>query len=105
MGSKNKKIRTEQIEKYQQLLNKRKTELENKGLETELINKDKTVKHFKAEIKRTKNAIAFIVKREQTIQDTKKTKAEKSSKPAGEKKSKKDVSKDDKNKKNKKTSK
>ncbi len=88
MGSKNKEIRTEQIEKYQQLLNKRTEELEKSGLQTDQINKDKHVKHLKAEIKRTKNAIAFIDKREQTKKDAKKTKADKAAKPAAENKSK-----------------
>ena len=66
-----------QIEKYQQLLNSRTAKLEEKGFTTDEIKKDRSVKHFKAEIKRTKNAVSSINKRDQTIQETKTAKAEK----------------------------
>ena len=85
MGSKQKETRTEQIEKYQQLLNSRTAELEKNGFKTVEINKDRSVKHYKAEIKRTKNAVSFINKRDQTIQETKTAKAEKKSKKEGTK--------------------
>ena len=85
MGSKQKETRTEQIEKYQQLLNSRTAELEEKGFKTDEIKKDRSVKHYNAEIKRTKNAISIINKRDQTIQETKTAKAEKKSKKEGNK--------------------
>src|SRR5210317_1549145 len=89
MTSKNKDTRSEQIVKFQQELEKKKAELEKDGLKDEEINKDKTVKHLKAEIRRTKNAIAFIENREKTLQEAKKDKTDKANKPATDKKSKK----------------
>ena len=64
MTSKNKDARTAQIEKYKAQLEKKKAELEKGGLKADEINKDKTVKHLKAEIRRTRNAIAFIEKKQ-----------------------------------------
>jgi len=105
MGSKHKEIRTEQIGKYQQLLNKRIGELEKNGLQKDEINKDKHIKHLKAEIKRAKNAITFIDKREQTKQEANKAKVDKANKPAAKKESKKKEPKKEKSKKSKKTDK
>jgi hypothetical protein len=105
MTSKNKDTRAAQIEKYQGQLEKKKADLEKDGLKTEEINKDKTVKHLKAEIRRTKNAIAFIENREKTLQESKKAKADKASKPESDKKgknSKKQEPKEEKSKKSKK---
>jgi hypothetical protein len=89
MTSKNKDTRAAQIEKYQGQLEKKKADLEKECLKAEEINKDKTVKHLKAEIRRTKNAIAFIENREKTLQKAKKAKADKANKPATDKKDKK----------------
>ena len=89
MASKNKEIRASQIEKYQGQLEKKKAKLGKDGLKPEEINKDKTVKHLKAEIRRTKNAIAFIDNREKTFQEAQKAKADKANKPATDKKDKK----------------
>ena len=105
MASKNKDTRAAQIKKYQGQLEKKKAELEKEGYKAEEINKDKTVKHLKAEIRRTKNAIAFIENREKTLQAAKKTKEDKANKPAAdkkEKKPKKDEPKEEKSKKSKK---
>jgi len=105
MTSKNKDTRAAQIEKYQGQLEKKKAALEKDGLKTEEINKDKTVKHLKAEIRRTKNAIAFIEDREKTFQKAKKAKADKANKPAEgtkDKKGKKEEPKKEKSKKSKK---
>ena len=88
MTSKNKDTRAAQIEKYQGQLEKKKAGLEKDGLKAEEVNKDKTVKHLKAEIRRTINAIAFIENREKTLQESKKAKADKASKPASDKKGK-----------------
>ena len=104
MASKNKDIRASQIEKYQGQLEKKKAGLENDGLKAEEVNKDKTVKHLKAEIRRTKNAIAFIENREKTLQKAKKAKEDKTNKPEKDnkdKKSKKEAPKEEKNKKSK----
>ena len=89
MASKNKDTRASQIEKYQQQLENKKAQLEKDGFKEEEINKDRTIKHLKAEIRRAKNAIAFIEKREKTLQEAKKAKADKANKPAEDKKSKK----------------
>jgi hypothetical protein len=89
MTSKNKDTRASQIEKHQEQLENKKAELEKDGLKAEEINKDKTVKHLKAEIRRTKNAIAFIENREKTLQEAKKAKADKANKAATDKKGKK----------------
>lgn len=89
MTSKNKDVRAAQIEKYKVQLEKKKAELEKDGLKADEINKDKTVKHLKAEIRRTKNAIAFIEKREKTLQAAKKAKEDKANKPTADKKDKK----------------
>jgi hypothetical protein len=105
MTSKNKETRAAQIEKYKGQLEKKKAGLEKDGLKSEEINKDKTVKHLKAEIRRSKNAIAFIDNREKTLQESKKAKADKASKPATDKKgknSKKEEPKEEKSKKSKK---
>ena len=89
MASKNKDIRISQIEKYQQQLEKKKSALEKEGFKAKEINKDKTIKHLKAEIRRTKNAISSIEKREITILESKKAKEDKTAKPANDKKDKK----------------
>ena len=105
MTSKNKDTRVAQIEKYQGQLEMKKAELEKDGLKAEEINKDKTVKHLKAEIRRTKNAIAFIVNREKTLQAAKKAKEDKAYKPEADKrdkKSQKEKPKEEKSKKSKK---
>ena len=105
MTSKNKDIRAAQIEKYKVQLEKKKEELEKDGLKADEINKNKTVKHLKAEIRRTKNAIAFIVNREKTLQAAKKAKEDKANKPEADKKDKKpqkEEPKEEKSKKNKK---
>jgi hypothetical protein len=102
MTSKNKDTRAAQIEKYQGQLEKKKAELEKDGLKAKEINKDKTVKHLKAEIRRSKNAIAFIDNREKTLQEAKKAKADKANKPAEDKKGKKEEPKEEKSKKTKK---
>ena len=105
MTSKNKDTRAAQIEKYQGQLEKKKAELEKDGIKAEEINKDKTIKHLKAEIRRTKNAIAFIENREKTLQAAKKAKEDKANKPAADKKEKipkKDEPKEEKSKKSKK---
>ena len=99
MTSKNKDTRASQIEKYQGQLENKKAELEKDGLKPEEINKDKTVKHLKAEIRRTKNAIAFIDNREKTLQEAKKAKADKANKPTEDKKGKKEEPKKEKSKK------
>ena len=104
MTSKNKVTRASQIEKYQQQLENKKAALEKDGLKEEELNKDKTVKHLKAEIRRTKNAIAFIENREKTLQEAKKAKEVKANKPEKDKKdkkSKKEAPKEQKNKKSK----
>ena len=104
MASKNKDIRASQIEKYQQQLEKKKVELEKEGFKADEINKDKTIKHLSAEIRRTKNAIAFIEAREKTLEKAKKAKADKKNKTKKdkkEKKSKKEKPKEEKNKKSK----
>jgi len=104
MTSKNKDTRAGQIEKYQGQLENKKAGLEKDGLKAEEINKDKTIKHLKAEIRRTKNAITFIEKREKTLQEAKKAKEDKAIKPATDKKdkkSKKEKPKEDKSKKSK----
>jgi hypothetical protein len=102
MTSKNKDTRAAQIEKYKGQLEKKKAELEKDGLKAKEINKDKTVKHLKAEIRRSKNAIAFIDNREKTLQEAKKAKADKANKPAEDKKGKKEEPKEEKSKKTKK---
>jgi hypothetical protein len=101
MTSKNKDTRASQIEKYQRQLEKKKAGLEKDGLKVEEINKDKTVKHLKAEIRRSKNAIAFIGNREKTLQEAKKAKEDKANKPAKDKKPKKEEPKEEKSKKTK----
>lgn len=91
MASKQKETRLAQIEKYQLLLTNRKTELQNKEHTEDEISKDKALKRLMAEIKRAKNAVSAIEKREKIQKDARKPKAEKPAKGSSEKKSIKDA--------------
>jgi hypothetical protein len=82
MGSNQKETRLRQKEEYQQMIKKRRSLLTEKGIENDDIKKDKVLKHFQAELRRTQKAIQSIDAREKVVARA----AEKSRQHAEEKK-------------------
>ncbi len=67
MGSNQKETRLRQREEYQQMIKQRRSILTQRGTEGSDIKKDKVLKHFQAELRRTQKAIASIDEREQVV--------------------------------------
>ena len=74
MASNQKQTRQLQLERYEQQLAARMTALQETGIEEKSRAKDKVLKQLKAQIQRTKKALAAIIAREKIISDAKEKK-------------------------------
>ena len=90
MGSNKKQTRLLQKAKFEKLLAERKALLLEKGVNENMLKKDKAVKHLQAELNRAVSAIASIDAREKVIEKAKikkqKNAEEKAAKPKSKKK-------------------
>ncbi len=89
MASKDKESRLAQMAYWEEQLNQRLTQLNEKGMTPEKAAKDTEIRRIRAKIRETRDRLAIIEEKEKKLEEMAKAKAEKAAKPKESKKKKK----------------